>query len=216
MTNLNVSRLTGFVMPVGNGAVGKTSVARLLDFVSAGRDVKENLMMGIEKTKNLEFEFITSHQVFGDKAYDVTMQFLIPPGQKNSEGDPSGRSFEKVIEIFRSMIHRIDVVLFTYDLSNIETFRDIDYWLHAVFDLMNDATHIILLGTHLYKGNELEISKGEIENGLNYMEQELLKICPTLVGKSAHLEISNLTGENLQKLLKYIAGSIISSRKILP
>ena len=87
---------------------------------------------------------------------------------------------------------------------------------HAVFDLMNDATHIILLGTHLDKGNELEISKGEIENGLNYMEQELLKICPTWVGKSAHLEISNLTGENLQKLLKYIAGSIISSRKILP
>lgn len=216
MTNKDITRLTGFVMPVGNGAVGKTSVARLLEFVSAGREVEENLMLGIEKSLNLEFEFITSHQVFGDKTYDITMQFLVPPGQKENEGGPAERSFEKVIEIFKSMIKRIDVVLFTYDLSNIETFRDLDYWLHAVSGLLNDASHFILLGTHLDRDAELEINKNEIEDGLNYLEQELLEIYPNWIGKSSHLEVSNLTGENLQKLLKFIAGSIINSRKILP
>jgi hypothetical protein len=186
-----------------------------LDFISDGKEADEKVIAGIKKTRTMEFEYVVSNQVFGNSEYSVTMQFLIPPGQKESDGDTSGRSFEIVVDIFKIMIRRIDVVLFTYDLSRIETFRDLDYWLHTTNELMNDATHIILLGTHLDKKEKLEIKKDEIETGLKFLEDELLKIRPTWIGKSAHVEVSNLTGENLNNLLKYIAGSIINSRKLL-
>lgn len=214
MTNSKAISMTGFVMPVGNGAVGKTSVSKILDFISKGNEADGSVIMGIKKTMNLEFEYVTSNQKFGNTQYSITMQFLIPPGQKKNDGENVGRSFEDVIDIFKSMIRRLDVVLFTYDLSKVETFRDLDYWLYAAQELFNDATHFILLGTHLDKKNDIEIKNDEIKDGLEFLEKEMLKIRPTWVGKSSRLEISNLTGENLTTLLQYISGSIINATKL--
>lgn len=216
MSELVVEKQTGFVMLVGNGAVGKTTVARVLDLFNAGEKPTTGVLKSIQKTNNMEYEFITTQQVIGDTHYSVTMQFLVPPGQKQGEGDPAGRSFEQVIDIFRPMIHRLDVVLFTYDMVHRETFHDLVYWIDGVGDLLNDVTHFILLGTHLDRKDELEVSQQDIEDGLEYLAKELKSMRPTWQGKFAHLEVSNLTGQNLEKLLFYIAGSIVSSRKMSP
>ena len=201
--------LTGFVMPVGNGAVGKTTVSRVLDSVSRFGIINEGMIQNVRKTNNLEFEYIVTNQTFGNTQYTVTLQFLVPPGQRESEGDPTGRSFEKVIEIFQSSIRRLDVVLFTYDLANHESFHDLVYWVDSVVKLMNDATHFILLGTHLDQINTMEITKEEINEGLEYLRKEILTARPTWMGKCTQLEVSCITGENLDVLLRYLAGSII-------
>lgn len=216
MKATNVERLTGFVMLVGNGAVGKTTVARVLDIFNNGEIPTTGVLKSIKKTNNTEFEFITTQQVIGNTHYSVTMQFLVPPGQKQGEGDPSDRSFEEVIDIFRPTIHRLDVVLFTYDMVTRESFHDLVYWIDGVGDLLNDATHFILLGTHLEREGELEVTPEDITEGLEYLARELKNMRPSWKGKFAHLEVSNLTGQNLESLLFYTAGSIVSSRKMVP
>ena len=146
-------------MPVGNRAVGKTTLSRVLDLVSKGKTIEQEKLNGIRPTQNMEFEYITTSQTFGSTQFNVTLQFQIPPGQKETDGDSGGLSFEKVIEIFRSSIRRLDVVLFTYDLDILECFDDLVFWVHSVAKLMNDATHMILLGTHLDQGDETGISE---------------------------------------------------------
>ena len=215
MKTLTVEKKTGFVMLVGNGAVGKTTVARVLDIFNSGEVPTTGVLKSIRKTNNMEYEFITTQQVIGNTHYSVTMQFLVPPGQKQGEGDPSGRSFEEVIDIFRPTIHRLDVVLFTYDLVQRDSFHDLVYWIDGVGDLLNDATHFILLGTHLDREDQ-EVTKQDITDGMGYLAKELRSIRPSWKGNFAHLEVSNLTGENMEQLLFYIAGSIISSRKMAP
>jgi len=215
MNTLNVEKRTGFVMLVGNGAVGKTTVARVLDIFNNGEVPTTGVLKSIHKTNNMEYEFITTQQLIGNTHYSVTMQFLVPPGQKRGEGVPSGRSFEEVIDIFRPTIHRLDVVLFTYDMVQRETFHDLVYWIDGVGDLLNDATHFILLGTHLDRDDK-EITKQDIEDGMEYLAKELESMRPSWKGNFAHLEVSNLTGENMEQLLFYTAGSIVSSRKMIP
>jgi hypothetical protein len=209
-------RLTGFVMPVGNGAVGKTTVSRVLDWVSRGKKIDENSIHNIPKTNNLEFEFITTQQIFGSTHFNVTLQFLIPPGQKEADGDSTGRSFERVMKIYEPSIHRLDVILFTYDLGKIETFHDLVYWVDGVGKLMNDATHFILLGTHLDQRDENLISSGEIKDGLEYLRREIKNIRPDWQGNCTSLEVSCISGENLTILLRYLAGSVIRSRQLMP
>ncbi len=203
-------------MPVGNGAVGKTTVSRVLDLVSRGETIDEKISNMARKTNNLDFEFITTNQTFGSTQYNVILQFLIPPGQKENEGDSTGRSFEKVIEIYRSSIRRLDVVLFTYDLANIETFHDLVYWVDSVAMLVNDATHFILLGTHLDQKDVSEISNDEIKEGLEYLRKEIAADRPTWQGNCTNLEVSCVSGENLGLLLKIISGCVIKSRQIIP
>jgi hypothetical protein len=208
--------LTGFVMLVGNRAVGKTAVARVLDLINKGELPNAGVLKSIRKTNNLEFEFITTQQEIGNTSLSVTMQFLIPPGQKRGEGDPTGRSFEEVLDIYRPTIHRLDVVLFTYNMVHQESLLDLVYWIDGVGEFINDATHIILLGTHLDQEAELEVTREDIEQGLENLASEMRSRRPTWKGNFAHLEISNLTGQNMEKLLYYLAGSIVSSRKMMP
>ncbi|MFH2040681.1 MAG: hypothetical protein ABIJ65_14715 [Chloroflexota bacterium] len=203
-------------MPVGNRAAGKTTISRVLDMVSKGKPIEQEVLNKIRPTNNLEFEYITTSQTFGSTQYIVTLQFLIPPGQKEADDDPTGLSFEKVIEIFRSSIRRLDVLLFTYDLGNLETFHDLDYWVDSVAGLMNDATHMILLGTHLDEEDGSKISKDEIKERLEYLRNQILVDRPTWQGNCANLEVSCVSGENLSLLLRIIAGSIIKSRQIIP
>ena len=96
------------------------------------------------------------------------------------------------------------------------SFHDLVYWVDGVGELINDATHFILLGTHLDRVEDREVADDEIEDGMAYLRSEILNMRPTWKANCARLEVSNLTGENLQSLLYFLAGSVISSRKIIP
>lgn len=207
-------KVTGNVLLVGNGAVGKTAVPKVLDLVARGGVPDAELMNSIRKTNTLEYEYLTTHQRLGGEDYTVTLQFLVPPGLKRGEGNETGRSFEEVIEIFKPTIHRLEVVVFTYDLTRIESLHDLEYWIHGVAELLNDVSHFILLGTHSDKVGQIEVTDQDIEEGMSYLASEIRSMRPGWKGNSAHLEISNLTGENLESLIFYLAGSVVSSRRM--
>ncbi len=204
-----VQQLTGFVMPVGNGAVGKTSVARILDLYSRGGEVNAEVLQNLRKTKNLEFEYITTRQTFAGVEYAISLQFLVPPGQKENEGDATSRSFEQVIDIYRPIIRRVDVALFTYDLTNHDSFHDLAFWVDSVKPLINDRSDFILLGTHLDQSDLIDVTGEEISQGLDYLRRELLSLRPGWQGNSTQLEVSCLTGQNFDLLLKSLAGSLV-------
>ena len=50
-------------------------------------------------------------------SHQVLHQYLVPPGQKALDLSESGRSFENIIEIYRSLIRRVDVVLLSYRIT---------------------------------------------------------------------------------------------------
>lgn len=216
MNETNLEKLTGFIMLVGNQGVGKTALTRVLDRVNHGQQPDPEVLKSIRKTNNMEFEYLSTQQVIGDQPYTITVQFLVPPGQKRCEENPQGRCYEEVIEIYRSTIHRLEAVIFTYSLADRDSFQDLGEWLDLVADLLDDTTHFILLGTHLDLIDSVEVLPEEIPAGLESLTQKMRSLRPSWKGNQARLEVSTLTGQNLDKLIYYIAGSIVSARKMLP
>ncbi len=211
-----INELTGYVIPIGNGAVGKTSLARVMSNFTSDHRNYGHLLNGVSKTKNLEFEFIPTTLRIADKPHKVLIQMLVPPGQKEDAGDQNSRSFNQVMDIFQFYIKRVDVILFTYSLTSRESFNDLMFWQNAIHEYVNEATHFILLGTHKDHIENIEVTEEQILKGLDYLEGEVKKNLPRWVGKCTHLEVSNLTGENFLKLFAYLAGAIFRSRKIIP
>lgn len=72
------NKATGYVMLVGDRAVGKTSVSKVLDLINKGEVPDSDLLSSIRKTNTLEYEYLTTQQRLGDEEYTVTLQFLVP------------------------------------------------------------------------------------------------------------------------------------------
>ena len=212
MDPVELISLTGYVMPVGNGSVGKSSVARILDRLSSESVTYADLISSVSKTKNLEFEFIPTGLCFQGIPYKILIQMLVPPGQRGNHLDGTGRSFEDVIQIYRFYIRRIDVVLLTYSLADRESFYATEQWLAKVAELCNFRTCFILLGTHLDQMDRREVGQDQITDGLEFLTRHITLVIPAWQGKFTHLEISNLTGYHLNELKKYLAWCIFLSR----
>lgn len=207
--------VTGFVMPVGNGAVGKSSLAKILDIVSLDPAEAEKAIVGLGKTKNLEFEFIPIVLAGKGKKYKIMMQLLVPPGQRKTEGDATGRSFEDVLDIYRFHIRRLDLVILTYKLNNRDSFIDLDEWGDLVLELCNPKTNFVLLGTHLDLQNDREVSQEEVANGVDYLRSKIHDAIPTWEGFLKSYEVSNLTGENIKELKRFLGYCLLRSREVI-
>jgi GTPase SAR1 family protein len=207
-------KVTGVVLPVGNGAVGKTSLALTLQ-----QDILPNTwgesLARLKKTKNLEFEFPSDQVEIDGNQYRVVQQFLIPPGQRKSEGDNSGRSYEDVIAIYRFHIRRVDVVLLSYMITRLESFSDLEYWIHQVGDLCNDNTDFILVGTHLDMEEQREVLPMNVAAGKAYVEKILQQLRPAWRGECIALEVSNHSGANIRTLRHLISRSILRARGMI-
>ncbi len=148
---ITMQKVTGFVFPVGNGAVGKSSLATALELLP-------NLSPEPKKSTNLEFGYVLDRLEVRGQPYQVMQQYLVPPGQKEKEGISGGRSFEEVIKTYRFLFKQIDVILLTYKLIEVETFNDLEYWVEQALELSNPSTQYILVGTHLDMDHSREVT----------------------------------------------------------
>lgn len=202
------NKVTGFVMPIGNGAVGKTSLSLTLEKKDLPGNWEEYLNQ-LHKSHNLDFRYYLDTIFVKEIPYQVLHQYLVPPGQKALDLSEKGRSFENVIEIYRSMIRRVDVILFLYKITDIDSYHDIEYWVAKVNAIMNDSTNFIMVGTHLDQAAQREVSSEMLEVGKKYVFSLIKKSRPTWNGYLNSLEVSNVTGENIPKLRKLISGGIL-------
>jgi GTPase SAR1 family protein len=202
-----VNRIIGTIVPMGNGAVGKTTLATLL--------AKSQVNPGeIRKTKNLEFEYTSESVKYNGDLYQVIHQYLVPPGQKESEGDLDSRSFEKVLQIYRDLIGIPQVILLTYDVTNVESFYDLEFWVNQARLLADSRTEIILVGTHLDSSNQYGLDGDLLANGIKFVEQSIQEQIPEWNGTCNHIEVSNQNSFNIAVLKRLISLSILHSRGI--
>ncbi|MBW8011705.1 MAG: hypothetical protein FVQ83_10770 [Chloroflexi bacterium] len=205
-------RITGSVLVVGNGAVGKSSVATMLQKYQSEIANSAEIIRSIRRTNNLEYEFLVSQIFQGQLEYSVVSQLLVPPGQKASQEGNAGRSFKQVMDIYKFHIKSIEVILLTYDLTSRESFNDLKFWLNAVDGFYNPATQFILVGTHL---DQAEQSRAIPQSGIDKARQQIqnyyLKKMPDWRGSCLPVEVSNLGGDNLEELEFLIAKCILWS-----
>jgi len=208
MSDTSLQKITGFVMPIGSGAVGKTSLALTLEKKTIPLDWEDTLRR-VQKTLNLEFNYVVDQIQIDGHQFQVTHQYLVPPGQKAIEVAEKGRSFEDVIEIYRAIIRRVDVILLSYKINDLDTYHEIEYWVENVNGIINDKTNFILVGTHLDDMENREVTDEMVKSGMDYVTSLIRSIRPTWKGYIASLEVSNINGENTAQLRKMISGFII-------
>lgn len=208
MHNNQIQRVTGFVMPVGNGAVGKTSLALTLEKESLPEKWADSIQQ-IGKSYNLEFRYVSDALEINGQQFRVLQQYLVPPGQKSSELSEWGRSFDEVITIYRSVIRRLDVVLVSYNITDLDSYNDIEYWLEKVSKTIHDRTNFILVGTHLDKGDQREVSEKIVEVGVDYVYKLIQSLRVNWNGQVNAMEVSSISGENIKTLRKMVSNSIL-------
>jgi hypothetical protein len=207
MELLEIQKVTGFVLPVGNGAVGKSSLPAALDMM--------NDQTAAKKTVNLEFGYVLDRLVVRGHNYQVMQQYLVPPGQKENEGISGGRSFEKVIETYQFLFKQIDVVLLSYKLVEVDSFNDLEYWVSQALELSNPSTQFILVGTHLDMDNSREVTPQMIAAGSDFVRSCIKAKFPNWQGKVPALEVSTINRQNITLLRNAISIGILRARHIL-
>jgi GTPase SAR1 family protein len=208
MSDITAQKITGFVMPIGSGAVGKTSLALTLEKQTLPSGWEETLKK-VQKTQNLEFRYVSDQIEVNGRHFEILQQYLVPPGQKAVDIEQQGRSFQDVIEIYRSMIRRVDVILLSYKINDLDSYHEIEYWVENVNGIINDKTNFILVGTHLDKLDGREVSGEMVQSGVRYVTTLIKHIRPTWNGFITSLEVSNVSGENIAQLRKLISGFVI-------
>lgn len=208
MSEIHRRKITGYVMPLGNGAVGKTSLALTLQHNQLPPDWKDFLSK-VSKTVNLEFEYVADNLVTLNHRYEILHQYLIPPGQKEFGIAPESRSYDDVLQTYRPIIKRIDVVLLSYKVTNANSFNDIEYWVEKANEICNDNTNFILVGTHLDQKEKREVMPEDIETGPRYIFELIKGIRNTWNGHCTSMEVSSLSGENINKLRTLISQRLI-------
>jgi len=202
-----IQKVTGFVLPVGNGAVGKSSIPVALDIDHMQKQISR-------KSVNLEFGYVLDRVIFRGKAYQILQQFLVPPGQKEMEGISGGRSFEKVVETYQFLFKQIDVVLLSYKLVEANSFNDLEFWINQALTLCNPSTQFILVGTHLDQEHSREVTPGMISNGSVYVKQEIQKKFPDWHGNIPAFEVSTINRQNTALLRNAISVGILRARQL--
>lgn len=198
---------TGTILALGNGGVGKTSLALSL----AGDPTNP---VDVSKTKNLEFEFGLDELSLAGTTCRVSQQYFIPPGQRDSEGDIHSRSYEQVMEIYLDIIEIPNVILLVYDLTQLDSFNDLEFWCEKAAALAGVRTEVLLVGTHLETSTGQTVDTGLITNGCRYIEQSLHALIPEWHGTCLNMEVSNITGERMSTLKRSISLAILRSKGI--
>lgn len=205
MSEVKIQRIAGNILSLGDGAVGKTTLSMSLTDENAGG-------LTTRKTKNLEFEFFCDTIKTDSLEFKINQQYFTPPGQKEMEGDLTGRSFEKVIELYRDIISIPQVVLLVYDLSSLESFHNLEFWVDQAIKMIDEKSEFILVGTHLDAVDHLSVDTDLIYNGIRFIEKSVRAVLPGWQGLCQHIEISSKTNANIPALRKLISLNILRIR----
>jgi hypothetical protein len=203
-----IQKVTGYVLPVGNGAVGKSSLSLALD-------LEKEAIPQVAKSMNLEFGYVLHKLEINHMLFHVMQQFLVPPGQKESEGMSGGRSYEKVIETYRFILKQIDVVLLSFKLTDVDSFNDLEYWVDQSVSLGCPTTQFFLVGTHLDMDHAREVSPKMIQTGRDFVQCRIKELAPDWIGQVESFEISNTNRQNLTALRNAISIAILKSKKLI-
>ncbi|MHA1432655.1 MAG: hypothetical protein ACTSO7_02295, partial [Candidatus Heimdallarchaeota archaeon] len=110
-------------------------------------------------------------------------------------------------------------VVLTFDLTNLKTFQELEYWLDRAIarDLIQDYTSIVILGTHQEQKENIEVSDEYLENARHFVQHQLSgKIGVNLDLANIHgIKVSNISNEGIEDLKIAINNSFLSAFNIM-
>lgn len=121
---------TGSILPLGDGATGKTVLTRLLLNPCMESIEHGDILFNTRKSHNIEIEF--SSDVVDVDGEDITtsLQFYVFPGQRQ-KASPNTTTFDEILTIFDCFpaMEKINVILFLHDASRFHTLTSLEMWL---------------------------------------------------------------------------------------
>ena len=167
---------TGGVVFIGDGAVGKTHTALNLASYKKGSFYAADCT-NLSKSVNLEFDYFILYSNIEKYKVTISSQLYILPGQKGRAEAGEGLAFEDSVDMYFNVrsINDIMALMLTYNLADVRTFQNLEYWLNRAIDheLISDYTSIILLGTHLDHVISSDVSDNMIADGEVFVRQRI-------------------------------------------
>jgi len=210
---------TGGVVFIGDGNTGKTHTALNL----ASFKEKQLLLKSINeirKSVNLEFNYFIFHQNIEEYQITTSSQLFILPGQKGRAEAGEGLAFEDAVDLYFdvSSINEVLTLILTYDLADIKTFQELEYWLDRAIDrdIIKDFTSIIILGTHLDCKETIAVTDEFIENAKDFVRNYIMEKrgIDVSLNNIYTVKVSNTTGEGLENLKQAIYTSFVTAFSI--
>lgn len=191
----------GTVIPLGDGATGKSLITKLL--INNTKDPSEALQLAqdIKKSLNIELEYCNEELEFQDKIVSTTLQYHVFPGQQQKISN-SAPTFNEIVEIFDFLpsLKSVKVILMVYDVTRIESLKSLESWLTVAMqrDWISSETKVILISNKidLVKPNKPFIE--QVKSGIyNLLKAEGINV---LENQICSLEVSALSLEGIQAL----------------
>ncbi|NHJ48536.1 MAG: hypothetical protein FK733_12195 [Asgard group archaeon] len=210
---------TGGVVFIGEGQTGKTHTAMsLTDY--RGKSFYSVIDNTVRKSLNLELDYLVFYSSLDEFQITTSSQIFIMPGQRGSNPPGEGLAFEDACDMYFkvSNMREVMALVLTYDLTDINTFQELEYWLERALarNLVKQHTSIIILGTHLDQKDHLIVLDDYIENARQFVydfiqeKSELdIKLDDIHIAK-----VSNQTGEGIEEFKQIINRSFLSAFKI--
>jgi hypothetical protein len=212
---------TGGVVFIGDGHTGKTHTALNLAQYKKGHFYNTTDCSNLSKSVNMEFDYFILYSNIEKYKVTISSQLFIMPGQKGRAEVGEGLAFEDAIDMYRNVrsINDIVILIMTYNLADIKTFQNLEYWLNRAIEheLISDLTSIILLGTHLDHHMFVTTKDNMIEDGKRYLLESIedrigIKISPERIHS---VKISNTTREGIDDLQDTVLNSFFHSFELV-
>ncbi|NHJ85370.1 MAG: hypothetical protein FK734_07895 [Asgard group archaeon] len=209
---------TGGVVFVGDGHTGKTHTAiNITSYKSRAFYNPED--DSLRKSVNLELDYFIFQSNIEEYLIKTTSQIFIMPGQKGRSKLGEGLAFEDAVDLYFhiSPIKVVLALVLTYDLSDMNTFQELEYWLNRAIerDIIQDMTSIIILGTHL-DSEDIIVTDDDISAAKTFVHETILDKIGVDIGldKIHTVKVSNITSEGIDELKQTINNCFLSAFNI--
>ena len=210
---------TGGVVFIGDGNTGKTHTAlNLASFKT--RIIQPVNIETLKKSVNLEFNYFIFHSNIEEYKITTSSQLFIMPGQKGRAEAGEGLAFEDAIDLYFdvSSISEVLTLILTFDLTDIKTFQELEYWLDRAMqrDIVKVYTSIIILGTQLDCKENIMVTDEHIESAKVFVKNFILnrKGIDVSLNNIYSVKVSNVSDEGLDDLKNAIYKSFVTAFSI--
>lgn len=207
---------TGGVVFIGDGQTGKTHSAMSLTNYR-GKSYYSFEDNTLKKSLNLELDYLIFYSNIDEFQVTTSSQIFIMPGQKGRALPGEGLAFEDACDMYFKIasIKEILALVLTFDLTDIQTFQELEYWLNRAIarNLIKQHTSIIILGTHLDQKDNIIVLDDYIENARYFVYEMIKELADfTIDLNDIHTaKVSNLTEEGIEEFKRLINKSFLSA-----
>ncbi len=206
MFSYPLTHITGNILTLGN-----QNILQDILHVSPGSTSCENVVT--QKFDAVKIDVFEDTMQLNSISCRIAQQYI----QLNSLKDSAASmgDVDSILDEIGCLIMKPDIILFPYDLANLDTFRSLEFWIKKACLLADHHTEFLLLGISAEDGSNRMVDDDLVMNGVNFIEQEVSSKVFGWSSSCNHLELSSLSSVNKQVFRNLISRSILHGQGIL-